>query len=749
MAAAADRPQGLDSHLVRTLCSQQVVIDLAGVAKTRSQPAQELVENSIDAGATSIAVILTDHGAEGIEVSDNGSGISAADLGLVGACPLPRDFSGDTQADPRRPQGKRYHTSKIADFGDLLGVKSLGFRGEALNSLCTIATVVLTTSTAETAPLGTRIEYDHTGHPSTQTSVARNQGMALLPSIPSVRCTTVLVTDMFAHLPVRLREFKRQIKKEFTKCVECMQVYALGNAGLRFTLTHATGKGNKSVLIQTHGSNSLRENASAVFGSPFVKSVLDLRFEFPFSYTLDAEGTQKTSAVVVSGLISKPHFGCGRSSRDRQFIYLNRRPVDMPKVARGITDAYHDFVPTQHPMFVLQISLDEALYDINLTPDKRSLAIENEAALVQGVQEGVMRSLQPLRGQFESAIASLSQGNGTSAAGSQVGKTAALDLASFAASTSVTPRSKGAPAAAPASVKSAPPLGRQAQASQASLSSSPMASRSARLQQASRTIADRAKANSDRMQPASTLEAAPGLIHIDHAAPVRLDLAAVRRRYARMVERVQTQKNSARVSLEEKLSEPTFVRKSDFAAMDIIGQFNLGFIIALRDNMLFIVDQHASDEKYRYETLQQTAITTFQPLVKPLDLVLTPKQENLVAQRRDALRERGFHVEMVERLDASHGFKLTAVPQIRDLHLDATDLDDILSKMEAAFVSHVPHCTRVLRYFASKACRKAVMIGDPLSAAKMREILENMGRIEQPWNCPHGRPTMRLLAVLE
>nr|KAJ3418586.1 ATP-binding mismatch repair protein [Polyrhizophydium stewartii] len=313
-------------------------------------------------------------------------------------------------------------------------------------------------------------------------------------------------------------------------------------------------------------------------------------------------------------------------------------------------------------MFVLQISLDEALYDINLTPDKRSLAIENEAALVQGVQEGVMRSLQPLRGQFESAIASLSQGNGTT----------------------------------------------------------------------SRTIADRAKANSDRMQPASTLEAAPGLIHIDHAAPVRLDLAAVRRRYARMVERVQTQKNSARVSLEEKLSEPTFVRKSDFAAMDIIGQFNLGFIIALRDNMLFIVDQHASDEKYRYETLQQTAITTFQPLVKPLDLVLTPKQENLVAQRRDALRERGFHVEMVERLDASHGFKLTAVPQIRDLHLDATDLDDILSKMEAAFVSHVPHCTRVLRYFASKACRKAVMIGDPLSAAKMREILENMGRIEQP-----------------
>ncbi|KAH6585049.1 hypothetical protein BASA61_007121 [Batrachochytrium salamandrivorans] len=591
--------RSLDRQLVRQICSQQVVIDLAGIVK-------ELVENSLDAGATSIDVKLIESGAEGVEVSDNGGGIGEADLVVL---------------------AKRHHTSKIAEFDDILSVSTFGFRGEALNSLCTIAKVVLTTSTRESAPVGYKMEYDSSGNVTQQTRVARAQG------------TTVSITNIFHHLPVRLHEFRRKIKKEYTKCVDCVQAYALSSTGVRLSFSNTTSKGLKSTIIQTQGSNILRENVTSVFGAVFSKCVLDIRFEFihkhgdcgslPLSTdeaTLPVASSDKdTSFVVVSGMISKPQAGCGRSSRDRQFIFVNRRPVDLPK------------------------------------PISSSQGESSQKSASNTFQPTLRSSQQPPNPRFSS---------------------------------------------------------------------------------------NRTKAVQDVLQNSLvTMDPILSLIHEDHEVVAPVDLSRMRSRFESRAIRSRTSSRSRQVSLDNKLSVPTFVCKSDFASMDIIGQFNLGFILVLHGNMLFIVDQHASDEKYRYETLQRVAITTSQPLVQKIPLSLTPQQECLVLERMYALGQRGFHIEHSE--DAIHDrFQLTSVPHIRDLHLGVSDLEEILIKMESTSIQHVPHCSRVLRYFASKACRKSVMIGDTLSSKMMRNIVQNMGNIDQPWNCPHGRPTMRLLAAL-
>ncbi|KAH6567060.1 hypothetical protein BASA50_001379 [Batrachochytrium salamandrivorans] len=662
--------RSLDRQLVRQICSQQVVIDLAGIVK-------ELVENSLDAGATSIDVKLIESGAEGVEVSDNGSGIGEADLVVL---------------------AKRHHTSKIAEFDDILSVSTFGFRGEALNSLCTIAKVVLTTSTRESAPVGYKMEYDSSGNVTQQTRVARAQG------------TTVSITNIFHHLPVRLHEFRRKIKKEYTKCVDCVQAYALSSTGVRLSFSNTTSKGLKSTIIQTQGSNILRENVTSVFGAVFSKCVLDIRFEFIHKHgdcgsitlstdeaTLPVASSDKdTSFVVVSGMISKPQAGCGRSSRDRQFIFVNRRPVDLPKVARAVTDAFHEIVPSQYPLFILNITLTSGLLDINLTPDKRMLGIANESNIVYGIHEGVKRSLQSLCGIFDQPISS-SQGESSQKSASNTFQ---------------------------------PTL------------------RSSQQPPNPRFSSNRTKAVQDVLQNSLvTMDPILSLIHEDHEVVAPVDLSRMRSRFESRAIRSRTSSRSRQVSLDNKLSVPTFVCKSDFASMDIIGQFNLGFILVLHGNMLFIVDQHASDEKYRYETLQRVAITTSQPLVQKIPLSLTPQQECLVLERMYALGQRGFHIEHSE--DAIHDrFQLTSVPHIRDLHLGVSDLEEILIKMESTSIQHVPHCSRVLRYFASKACRKSVMIGDTLSSKMMRNIVQNMGNIDQPWNCPHGRPTMRLLAAL-
>jgi DNA mismatch repair protein PMS2 len=214
---------------------------------------------------------------------------------------------------------------------------------------------------------------------------------------------------------------------------------------------------------------------------------------------------------------------------------------------------------------------------------------------------------------------------------------------------------------------------------------------------------------------------------------------------------------------EEQLS--LTVTKSDFSEMRIIGQFNLGFIIAVRPSTstsptsdLFIIDQHASDEKYNFERLSATTTLVSQRLVHPHPLELTAVDREIILANEHALTANGFVVEMntCDADEAGHRAKLTSLPMSKEVTFTPADLEELLALImdnppssSTATSSHIPRPSKVRKLLASRACRSSVMIGKTLQQPRMKEIVRHMGSMDKPWSCPHGRPTMRHLFGLE
>ena len=208
---------------------------------------------------------------------------------------------------------------------------------------------------------------------------------------------------------------------------------------------------------------------------------------------------------------------------------------------------------------------------------------------------------------------------------------------------------------------------------------------------------------------------------------------------------------------EEKLS--LTISKTDFAKMKVIGQFNLGFILATRlsepgsdsaGDELFIIDQHASDEKYNFERLQATTIVQSQRLVQPKTLDLTALEEEIVIENKSALETNGFIVNVDQSGEAPVGSRcqLVSLPLSRETTFSLTDLDELLALLSEHPTGTVPRPSRVRKMFAMRACRSSIMIGKTLTHQQMGKVVKHLGELDKPWNCPHGRPTMRHLCTL-
>lgn len=211
---------------------------------------------------------------------------------------------------------------------------------------------------------------------------------------------------------------------------------------------------------------------------------------------------------------------------------------------------------------------------------------------------------------------------------------------------------------------------------------------------------------------------------------------------------------------EEKLS--LTISKDDFAKMKIVGQFNLGFILASRASEskdgggvstaddLFIIDQHASDEKYNFERLQATTIVQSQRLVYPKTLDLTALEEEIVLENLSALEANGFIVTVDESGESPVGKRcqLVSLPLSRETAFSLTDLEELIALLAEHPPGTVPRPSKVRKMFAMRACRSSIMIGKTLTQKQMERVVKHLGELDKPWNCPHGRPTMRHLSGL-
>ncbi|KZP01298.1 DNA mismatch repair protein MutL [Calocera viscosa TUFC12733] len=352
----ASQIKAIPQQSVHKITSGQVVVDLQTAVK-------ELVENSLDAGATSIEVRFKDYGLKSIEVIDNGSGIKPADYESIGL---------------------KHHTSKLSSYADLESVTSFGFRGEAISSLCALAEgVTMTTATEDEAPMGTVLEFDRNGKLArSDAKVARQRG------------TSVTVTNLFAPLPVRRAELSRNIKREHSKAVALLTAYAMvpcaNPPGVRLTVSNQPEGGKKSVQIRTDGTPNLRNNIASLWGRKALDNLVDVDLQLDVeaeSSMLKRAGLGSFSTTVhCQGVASLPTFTSSRTAADRQFIFLNSRPCTLPKVTKAISEVWHSFCVQGHGMWVLDLTLRTDAYDVNVSPDKRSILLHNEDGLTTSLK---------------------------------------------------------------------------------------------------------------------------------------------------------------------------------------------------------------------------------------------------------------------------------------------------------------------------------------------------------------------------
>lgn len=237
----------------------------------------------------------------------------------------------------------------------------------------------------------------------------------------------------------------------------------------------------------------------------------------------------------------------------------------------------------------------------------------------------------------------------------------------------------------------------------------------------------------------------------DKPAPSELSSTASRVRDALDTANVENAEDNAEASA----ALSRIISKTDFNKMQVVGQFNLGFIVTrwqkCKEGLddLFVIDQHAADEKYNFETLQQTTVIESQRLFRPEPLELTAADEILAVENIDVLKRNGFEVVRQGGEDEEEGrLHLVSQPVSKDTIFNTKDLEELIHLMRDRPVGTMVRCSKARAMFAMRACRKSVMIGKALSTNGMTSIVQHMSTMDQPWNCPHGRPTMRHVSDL-
>ena len=320
----------LESEIISKIAAGEVIERPASVVK-------ELIENSLDARATQIALETQGGGVELIKVSDNGAGIPAPELELA---------------------FHRYATSKIGNLDDLEKITSLGFRGEALPSIAAVAEVEILTQTSST-PIGSYLHL-RKGEVVCKESRARPQG------------TTITVRRLFRYFPARLK-FLKSVNTENSHIAHLVSQYALAFPEVKFSLVL-----DKRPSLRTTGNGDLREVVSEIYGSEVAQRMLKVE--------------QKDSPAKIGGLTSPPSLA--RSNRNYLSFFVNRRWVRSPLLTRATKEAYHGLLMDgQHPIAVINISLPTQELDVNIHPAKAQIKFCHEQAVFGSVQKAIEEAL--------------------------------------------------------------------------------------------------------------------------------------------------------------------------------------------------------------------------------------------------------------------------------------------------------------------------------------------------------------------
>ena len=332
--------QFLPSHLINQIAAGEVVERPANALK-------EIVENSLDAGATHISVEIAGGGIKLLRVCDNGCGMEADDLPLALS---------------------RHATSKIKSLADLEHVKSMGFRGEGLASIASVSRLTLTSRTT------------HNAHAHQIRAVDGALGEVAAAAHPVG--TTIEIAELFFNTPAR-RKFLKSENTEYAHCATMLERLALANPAVAFSLK------NNGKTVFDYPAQALGERVAAIMGVAFQAAALPI--------------DSQAGEMALRGFVSKPTFAQGKS--DKQFFFVNNRFVRDKVMLHAVKQAYRDVLHNQiTPAFVLFLDLPPEMVDVNVHPTKTEIRFRDSQAVHQMIFHALNKALAETRADVTESV---------------------------------------------------------------------------------------------------------------------------------------------------------------------------------------------------------------------------------------------------------------------------------------------------------------------------------------------------------
>jgi DNA mismatch repair protein MutL len=673
----------LPDQVANQIAAGEVVDRPASVVK-------ELLENALDAGANRIRVEVEAGGRKLIRITDDGHGMNRDDALLA---------------------FERHATSKLRTADDLLSIATLGFRGEALPSIASVARVTLETATGEDQA-GTRIEIAG--------GKILHVDDAALP-----RGTTLAVADLFFNTPAR-RKFLRAESTELAHVTALVTHYALAHPEKHFELTSAT-----HTIVSAPPVARTAERIYQIFGKDTLAALLPVAAETPLVHAglpepppwkKDPDEHRRDPGTMrISGFYSKPELQ--KLNRNSIYIFVNKRLIRDRLLIHAITEAYRNVIPpTSFPVVLLFLEMPPEEVDVNVHPAKTEVRFRQQNLIHDFVRDSLRTALIQAR--------------------PAAGFLAALDSAPLASPSLMPP--PGSPL--PGAPDMAPPADSEPSAFQADQSEAAPFQLTPRLPAPvpGKLPFDARGFNPGRWgdqqawgEAAVALFQPSALPPLDGCSSGSGGPTAIGLSPATATAQIEAEQAAATLN--------------HLGSLRPLGQLRESFILAAGDDGLWIIDQHVAHERVLFEKIlrdRQVEQVQRQRLLMPMLVELKPSQMVVFARIAEELDRNGFEVEpfgpqILAVKAAPVGLEGAALERMlaEVIEQSSADSDEVKQNEDLAALR-----TRIA---ASIACHSAIKINTALDPVRMEWLLLELAKTSHPTSCPHGRPIALLYSWKE
>ncbi len=649
----------LDENTSNKIAAGEVVEKPASVVK-------ELVENSIDAGATSISVDIKNGGISYIKITDNGSGMDEDDVEIA---------------------FERHATSKIKRAEDLDSVITMGFRGEALASIASVASVELMTKTAA----------------STYGMYVHIRG-GVFQDVRQTGCpvgTTFIIKDLFFNTPARYKFLKKD-STEAGYISDTISRIALGNPDISFKLTNG-----KTTLIHTPGNNDLKSVIYSIYGKELIKDLVAVEYA--------------DEKIKISGYVGKPE--AARSNRNYQSLYINKRYVKSKMVSYSVEQAFTSILmKNRFPFFVLNIDINPVLVDANVHPAKTEVRFADESNLSRTIYMAVSNALTTGGSLFNPVSVPNKDRELFKFTGTSQNKAEYLQ--------------KEIELNKQEDYKKAEEIWLFTKALEP-LAKTEVNKVSTSLEKPQTDTSSFTFTKSEEYNVRQPQEV---------TVEVKQEKTTELNNNSEVIKEADFSEEVAAVLSEDDGEVNTENLRPELADMKYIGQAFSTYILLQSNDELVMVDQHAAHERIIYEKLRvkfDSQENTTQLLLEPVVIQLQPFELDAVKSKHELLKGIGFVFEDF----GNNSIIIRGIPYMvgdcspRDIFIELTQkLQESIRPVSTPLADEIIHTI---------ACKAAIKANKKLDEKEVHQLLIELSNTGRRYTCPHGRPTVIRLTKYE